>query len=310
MTGDLLARVEQLKGADDATRLAFLAEEHTILHNRMQHALDKLHAIVASPAPHTMGRAFFSRSYNGKSLLTKHFLSLYPPDLNPLGDAAIVKVVRISMPGAASVRELAIRILLAVEEPFSHRWPTSHLESAAYAVLRSLQCKLLIIDEFQDMSNGSHRNTEAVKNVVKSIGEDCGCGVALFGTPKGLEVLASDPQLERRFEHEIIEPWLANKDTMILLHNLEARLPLRKASGMASDPKVVIKIVELGDGVIGQMRALVHKAARTAIQTGREVIDLKTIEASDWVPFAQRAETSANRLGASNRECGIDDGDK
>ena len=38
-------------------------------------------------------------------------------------------------------------------------------------------------------------------------------------------------------------------------------------------------------------------AARTAIQTGREIIDMKTIEASGWVPLSARSATTTNRLG-------------
>lgn len=132
MTMTLIDRAETLKSANDATRLAFLDESHTIFHPRMLAIETKLHAIVESTAPQEKNHAFFARSFNGKSTVSKHFASLYPPELNPLGDAAIVKVLRISLAGDASVREFAIRILRGVGEHFNHRWSSSHLMSCAY----------------------------------------------------------------------------------------------------------------------------------------------------------------------------------
>jgi Bacterial TniB protein len=302
MTDTLMDRVEALKSADDATRLAFLDECHTIYHPGMLVIENTLRAIVESPQPYEKHCAFFARSFNGKSTVSKHFASLYPPELNALGDAAIVKVARVSMPGEASVREFAIRILTAVGEPFNQRWSTSHLMSCAYAVLKALSVKLLIVDEFQDLANGTFRNRQALKNVIKSIGEDTGCGVALFGTPDGVSIIVEDSQLARRFEHAIISPWVVDEATVVMLHNIVAHLPLRKASPIASDRQLVEKIVELGEGVIGHMRRVILEAARTAIVTGREVIDLKTVAAIGWVPLSLRAEHTWNALGASDNE--------
>lgn len=297
MTQSILKRVDQLRQADDATRLAFLREKHFIAHPRMLALEDRLHEIVQAPQPYELSVAVFARSFNGKSTLTRHFVSQYPIDPNPLGEAARATVVRISMPGEASPREFAIRILRFVGEPFNHKWTTSHLTSMMYAVLRSLETKLLIIDEFQDLGNGTHRNKEALKNIVKSIGEDCGCGVALFGTPAGVKIVNEEPQLQRRFEQLTIDPWIVDDDTRLLLRNLEILLPLRKTSKIVADPKLVETICESGDHVIGHIRRVVLEAARTAIQTGREIIDAKTLKAAGWVPLSMREDAVLDRLG-------------
>ena len=302
MTQSIIERVDQLRQADDATRLAFLREKHFIAHPRMLALEDRLHEIVQAPQPYELNVAVFARSFNGKSTLTKHFASLYPIDPNPLGDAARAKVVRVSMPGEASPREFAIRILRFVGEPFNLKWTTSHLTSMMYAVLQSLGTKLLIIDEFQDIGNGTHRNREALKNIIKSIGEDCGCGVALFGTPPGVKIVNEEPQLQRRFEQLTLDPWEVDDDTRLLLRNLEILLPLRKASNIVADPKLVETICTNGDKVIGHIRRVVLDAARTAIQTGREVIDSKTLKAAGWVPLSVREKTVLEQLGPLEKE--------
>lgn len=302
MTANLIAHVEALKGADNLTRLSFLDEKHILFHPRLLAVEAKLRDIVESPVPYEKSRAFFSRSFNGKSTVTKHFASLYPPELNALGDAATIKVVRIVMPGEASVLQFAVRILEAVGEPFNRKWATSQLMSCAYSVLKSLSVKLLIIDEFQDIENGIGRNRLALTNVIKSIGEDCGCGVALFGMPEGVEIIASNPQLARRFEHETLDPWNVDTESAELLHNLEALLPLRKPSNIAQDPKLIEMIVTLGDGVFGHIHRVLIAAARTAISTGREVIDAKTIKQCGWVPLSARAGLTKLRLNLPEGE--------
>ncbi|AWW72855.1 hypothetical protein CD351_00270 [Erythrobacter sp. KY5] len=288
--------IEELRLADAATRLAFLSQPLTIHHPRMMEIEDRLAAILKMPEPHEHSIAIFGRSFNGKSTISKHFASLHPIRTNVLGDADRADVVRISMPGEASVREFAIRILRYVGEPFNLTWSTSHLTSMAYAVLRAMQTKLLIIDEFQDLSNGTSRNREALKNMIKSIGEDTGCGVALFGTPAGVDILNKEPQLQRRFEQLVLPPWKRGDEANVLIHNLEVRLPLRKVSHIVADPKLVETILEMGDHVIGHIRRVMLLAARTAIQTGREVIDAKTIEGMAWVPLSERSEDVIKRL--------------
>lgn len=302
MTQNIIERVDQLRQADAETRLSFLHETHFIAHPRYMALEDRLHEIVVAPQPHELNIAVFARSFNGKSTLTKHFASLYPIDPNPLGDAACAKVVRVSMPGEASAREFAIRILRYVGEPFNLKWTTSHLTSMMYAVLRSLGTKLLIIDEFQDVGNGTHRNREALKNIVKSIGEDCGCGVALFGTPAGIKIVNKDPQLQRRFEQLTIDPWKPDDETRLFIRNFEVLLPLRKTSNIIADPKLVETICEQGDNVIGHIRRVIVEAAKTAIHTGREVIDAKTLDAAGWVPLSARQDAVLDRLGPLDPE--------
>lgn len=310
MTDIAIDRAAELREADNITRLAFLREYHEIPHPRLEGIEAKLQEILDSPAPWEMNRAFFARSFNGKSTASKRFTRLNLRDPNPLGDAVKCPVVRVSMPGAASTREFGIRILQAVREPFSHKWATAQIMSAAYAVLKAVGTRLLIIDEFQDVEHGSYRNRQAVKNVVKSIGEDCGCGVALFATCEGISIITGEPQLARRFEHEAIPSWRSiERETLELLLALERRLPLRKASNIAADPTVAHRIVMLGDGVIGHIRRVVLEAARVAIQTGREVIDAKTLDALEWVPLEDRChnESFANDFAKSAAQViGID----
>lgn len=304
MTRNDTTSIEELRLADDATRLAYLAEPQTIHHPRMMEIEDRLRAILEAPEPHQHSIAVFGRSFNGKSTISKHFASLHPVQTGITGDADRADVVRISMPGEASVREFAIRVLRYVGEPFNLRWSTSHLASMAYAVLRTMRTSLLIIDEFQDLANGTHRNREALKNMVKSIGEDCGCGVALFGTPPGVDILNDNPQLQRRFEQIVLPPWRCGDESNVLIHNLEVRLPLRKTSHVVANPKLVEIILEKGDHVIGHIRRVMLAAARTAIQSGREVIDAKTLEDMAWVPLSERARDVMGRLEVKNtREC-------
>jgi hypothetical protein len=292
-------RAVELQNAEDQTRLAFLEEKHILFHPRMSALVDDLKAIVEGPSPQDHYQAVFARSFNGKSTTASLLVDCYPIDFNPLGDAAIAPVVRISLPGVASVREFALRILRAVGEPVNPRWSGDHLLSCAYQVLISLQTKMLIIDEFQHLGSGTPLNRKALTNTIKSIGEDCGLAVVVFGVPYGIELITKDPQLTRRFEQRGIEPWTYGVESCELLDNMEALLPLRKRSNIGHNPELVDAILELGDGVIGHIRDVVVDAARTAIATGREVIDIQTLEQLRWVPPSVRKAATVSLIKAS-----------
>lgn len=299
---DPIARARELRNADDHARLAFLAEEHVLLHPRMQVLLAELDTIIRQPNPERKYRLISARSYNGKSTLAETLVAMHPTDLNPLGDAAHMPVVMINMPEVASVREFAVRILQAVCEPVNLRWSGTHLLTCAYSCLRALGTRALILDEFQQINEGRIQDRQQMVNIVKSIGKQCGLAVLGFGMPSSIEVVEREPQLQRRFEHRLILPWAYGVEGADLIADLESLLPLRKASDLRGQPALLHRILIMSDGVIGHIRAVMIRAARLAIESGREIIDQHTLDDINWLPLPTRGEILISELSAQDAE--------
>jgi hypothetical protein len=303
---DPLTRVRDLRDADNHVRLAFLAEEHVLLHPRMMTLLDELETIIRQPSPERKYRLISARSYNGKSTLAETLVARYPMDMNPLGDAAHVPVVMISMPEVASVREFSIRILQAVREPVNLRWSGTHLLTCAYSCLRALGTRALILDEFQQINEGRMQDRQQMVNIVKAIGKQCGLAVFGFGMPASIKLIEDEPQLQRRFEHRLVLPWEYGVESADLIADLEALLPLRRESNLREQPALIHRILTMGDGVIGHIRAVLVRAAAAAIESKREIIDERTLDQINWLPLSERRELLESELNATDaelREC-------
>lgn len=54
------------------------------------------------------------------------------------------------------------------------------------------------------------------------------------------------------------------------------------------DPSLADRIYAMSEGYLGEISDLLKDAAAYAVQSGREVIDRKTLESIDWVAPSKR----------------------
>jgi Bacterial TniB protein len=305
--GKLLNEVTQLRSASDTERLAFLRKKQIIMYPKMTALLDELSGIIDGDNPEENYRAIYARSFNGKSTHAKQLLKRYPLTFNPLGDAAEMPVVLISMPPKPSLRELCFRILRAIGEPMHAKAEGDHVISCAYQSLITLKTRALVIDEFQHIGAGAPSDKQPVVNLIKEIGEHCKLAVFAFGVPSGVSIIENDVQLANRFEAMSIEPWRSSdEETRQILQMFEYMLPLRKESNVACNPEVIERIIALADGMFGHIRKIMYAAAATAIRSGRECIDARTLDdmrdIQAWLPSVERKEAVILATGAKKED--------
>jgi len=87
------------------------------------------------------------------------------------------------------------------------------------------------------------------------------------GTAEALRAIRSDDQLTNRFEPIPLPPWTEDEAYRRLLSTLEALLPLRKPSAL-SEPVLAGKIFAMSEGVLGEIVAIVTRAAAAAVLSG------------------------------------------
>ena len=97
----------------------------------------------------------------------------------------------------------------------------------------------------------------------------------------------ADDQLANRFEPIGLPPWRAGKEYQLLLGSLEAVLPLRRPSQLAK-PALAQKILTAGEGILGEMVAIVTRAAVRAVTTEAECITAKLIDEMGFISPSKR----------------------
>ena len=98
-----------------------------------------------------------------------------------------------------------------------------------------------------------------------------------MGTAEALHAIHSDDQLANRFEPLRLPPWQDDDEFRSLLISLEAVLPLRRRSDLAN-ARLARQILSGSEGILGEILAIVSRAAVHAVNTGAEAISAKIID--------------------------------
>src|ERR1022692_1499809 len=87
----------------------------------------------------------------------------------------------------------------------------------------------------------------------------------------------TDPQLSNRFEPALLRRWTLTDEYLRLLASFEVALPLERPSRLAQ-LTLARKILNLSEGTIGEISALLTGAALAAIERGTEQITSNVLD--------------------------------
>jgi hypothetical protein len=185
-------------------------------------------------------------------------------------------VLRISMSGVRDARSVYGRIMEELGSParISHR--LSDRELLVQRLLRDVNCRLLILDEVQDILLGSERDQVRALEGIKLLMNQLRLPILAFGTDKAGKGFSADPHLAARFRECMLPNWTADDTLANFLATYERLLPLRKPSNLASADKVAA-FAKIGGGVLGKIVTRIQNAALAAIEDGSECITKELI---------------------------------
>ncbi|QWP77216.1 TniB family NTP-binding protein [Lysobacter sp. K5869] len=206
-----------------------------------------------------------NRQYNDRSNLDRPF------------------VVEISMSGARDARTVYGRILESLGSParISHR--VSDRETLVSRLLRSVGCRLLVLDEVQDIMLGNEREQQRALEGIKFLMNELQMHVLGFGTDKAFQGLASDPHLEARFTEYVLPRWKADSTLANFLATYERCLPFSEPSHLGRE-EVVKHMAKVGGGTLGRIVTRLQNAALEALCEGERFITMSRLETAVMRP--------------------------
>lgn len=154
-------------------------------------------------------------------------------------------------------------------------------------LLRSTQVSLLIIDEIHNLLSGAQIQQRRMLNLLRWLGNELQIPLVAVGTAEALRAIQSDDQLANRFEPLGLPPWKDGEEYRQLLRTLEALLPLRRPSHLSGSP-LAERILTAAEGIVGEVVAIVTRAAVHAVSSGAEAISSTLIDRCGFVPPSQR----------------------
>lgn len=246
--------------------------------------LEGLQELLDHPPSHRMpGMLIVGAGNNGKSHILNHFLKRNKAFVSKEDDLVKLPIVYVQMPASPSEKDFYIEILDAVGAPYKISDRPDRRAQLVLTSLRSLNVKILMIDEFHHLLAGNSTKQRQLLNMLKVLSNKLGISLVGAGTKEAFRAIQTDPQLASRFTPYVLSKWKMDEDDeyLSLLASFEKLLPLQKPSEL-TDEKIALKILTMTDRTIGQISSLLKLCARHAISNGTESISLKTLSEVKW----------------------------
>ena len=226
---------------------------------------------------------------NGKSAIIERFRRTHPP-IEPsktLDGIAHVPVLKVQMPAGPDERRVFGAILDALGFPGMPSDSVTKRQDSAVRMLHAAGVTCLAIDEVHNLLSGSALQQRRILNLLRWLGNELQIPLIAVGTAEALHAIHSDDQLANRFEPLGLPPWQDDEECRNLLGTLEAALPLRRRSDLAK-AELARRILCASEGILGEIVAIVTRAAVRAVSTGAERISAKIIEDCGFTSPSQR----------------------
>ena len=284
----LTVSAQRIASLSGKKRIAHIRADRWIGYTRAQQALNRLEEVLHWPEKQRMPNLLIVGSTNnGKSMIIEKFRRMHSPDHCSEADREIVSIVAVQMPSEPSVSRFYAMLLSSVGTPVRPRLRLSELERLTIDILRSINARILIIDELHNVLAGNAKTQREFLNLVRFLGNELRIPIVGVGTQDAYLAIRSDDQLENRFEPIVLSKWKSGEELKSLLSSFAASLPLRQPSNIGTDD-LAHYIATRCEGTIGEITKLLNQAAISAIETGEECINSKMLDDADYLGPSER----------------------
>jgi len=274
----LAGEVAKVADQDKEARIAYIRRDRFVLHQRAENVLTDLEMLYRmEDAVRPQGRLIVGRSLMGKSTVFDEFLRNHRASDNPDGDAAVVPVLLVQYPEAAS-EGIYPEILAKLNAQLPVNAQPRIQRKAAVELLKSIGLRVLLIDELHNVLEGSANAQRKGLNSIKYLMNELRRPVVCAGTVEVFNAIKSDPQLDSRLKRLPLARFKDDADFQELLAGFELLLPLREASGLY-DEMLSTQIFQVTRGIVGEVVDLLNSAAIYAIENDLECITEDVIKA-------------------------------
>jgi len=275
---------------DDASRVRRIRTDRWIAYARAEAALAAIEDVLSFPKRTRMPNLLLvGPTNNGKTMIVEKFRRSHPPtevtaDADGVAD---IPVIRVQMPSGPDERRFFGAILDAMGLEAWRGDTVGARQDLAVRLMRKTGVRLLVIDELHNVLSGTATQQRRLLNLLRWLGNELQIPLVGVGTAEALRAIRSDDQLVNRFEPIPLPLWTEDDAYLRLLNTLEAVLPLRCASGLAR-PALASKIFSLSEGVLGEIIAVVTRAAARAVTSGAEAITPRLLDETGFTRPSDR----------------------
>ncbi|NTH42746.1 AAA family ATPase [Agrobacterium rhizogenes] len=294
MTAHLFDHVRAYLDRSVEDRIAYIQAPRWVGYPIAETAHGRLAELLSRPAGfRTHGLMIVGPYANGKTMLVERFAV----DHLKAVSLSQRKVWIVQTREGAGLAHFYGSILHALRAPIGNSQNIGRKAEQIDRLFEHLKPKILIFDEFHNALRGRPRDIEAVFAFLRRIGRQYDISPVLVGEVSVYDSINATSEMASRFELQAVPRWRYDEDYLALLDSLEAAMPLARSSDLSDEP-LARKIHELSEGLIGEIFAIVTRAALVALRSGKERITKTGINDLHYIPVSRRGR-------APQRDCMI-----
>ncbi len=280
--------IRGLLDLEDHDRIRELKRDRWISYPAAKAVLDAMEECWEHPPSHRMPNLLIiGDTGNGKTAVVEYFRAQHAPTDRADAEAAAVPVLYCLCPPTPHPTWLYHAILEAIFAPYHEKAPAAALHYQVMRTLSQLGTRMLIVDEIHNVFQGSTDRQKLFLNLLKNLANELKIVLVAVGTQEAQNAIATDRQLENRFELLGLPRWKYNDAWRRLLMSYETLLPLRRRSDLGADD-IARKLYAMTDGFLGELVRVLRRAGTNAVKDKEERITIQLLENLKWKPPSAR----------------------
>jgi len=271
-----------------ADRIDYIKRARWIGYTRAREILEQLEDLLTHPKKHRMPNLLiYGDTNNGKTMIVNRFHQLHLAHDNPGGDGIVLPILIVQCPPVPDENRFYNAILEKLFAPYKSSDRVDKKQFQAIKTLERVRLKVLILDELHNLIAGNTNRQRHFLNTIKYLGNELQIPIVGVGTKDALVALRTVPEIANRFEPAELPRWQMGKDYLKLLASFERMLPLKKPSNLV-ETNLAIKLLAMSEGILGELAAILTKAAVKAVKSGKEQITLELLNSLKWIQPSKR----------------------
>jgi hypothetical protein len=267
----------------DAERMAFLDQPRWIGYHGAQQVIDTMQGLMRKPTrPRMPNLLIVGEPNNGKTTIVRRFQELCGKSYVDEEAEPVKPVIVAEAPPSADEKGLCISILERFWAPYRAADAVAKLRYQVVHLMRSVKCRILVVDEFHSLLTGTPIKQREVMNAIKLLCNELAIPIVGVGTREAVRVLHTDPQHASRFDVVSLPLWELNQDFQRLLAGFEKVLPLKHRSELFR-PQLASALHAISEGNLGNLHKLLIECALEAIRNGSEQITPQIVQGKAWI---------------------------
>jgi hypothetical protein len=272
----------------DQERINFIRRPRWIGYTKAKRVIAQLENLLTHPKTHRMPNLLLvGETNNGKTMIVNRFHQLHPATDDPSTERFQLPVLVVQAPPVPSETRFYNAILEKLSAPYRASDRVDKKQFQVLKILSRVQIQMMIIDEIHQIVAGKTGKQRQFLNTIKYLGNELQIPIVGVGTYEAFNALQTDPQLANRFEPTVLPRWEQGQEYLRLLSSFERMLPLKRPTRLAEED-LAFKLLSMSEGTIGELSALLARAAISAIEKKTETITPKLLDGLGWIRPSER----------------------